>query len=447
MTAAIAGARRRADGAAAGSCSSACSSAGVGLFPVHAASSRELSPIEDRGTSSPSPRAGRLDHRLHRPAYAQALEAIFACQCPRTSAVSSSSASRWSPRRSPFFRLKPWERAHAQPAGDRPLQLAPQMLRHPRRAGLSDQPALARRRAPLDSRSSSCSRPRAPYEELQRMVDALLAAARTNPGLINLDTDLKLNKPELKVADRPRQGGRPGHRDRHGRPHARDHARRPPGHPLQARRRAVRRHRAGRRHRPTNPHDLRRDLCPQPRRRDDPALQPGHDHTRPWRRASSTTSTSCAPPRSPPTWRRATRSARRSAFSSRRPRRCCRPAAQIDYRGPVARVPRVERRPLLHLPAGAGLHLPGAGGAVRELHRPLHHHADGAAVDDRRAAGAHAHRRHAQRLQPDRPGHPDRPDHQARHPDRRVRQPAARAGPAEARGGDRGGDARGCGRS
>ena len=36
-----------------------------------------------------------------------------------------------------------------------------------------------------------------------------------------------------------------------------------------------------------------------------------------------------------------------------------------------------------------------------------------------------ARRRHAQRLQPDRPGHAGRPDHQARHPDRRVRQPAA----------------------
>ena len=96
------------------------------------------------------------------------------------------------------------------------------------------------------------------------------------------------------------------------------------------------------------------------------------------------------------------------------------------------------QRPLRHLPAGAGLHLPGAGGAVRELHRPVHHHADGAAVDDRRAARAQAHRRHAQRLQPDRAGHAGRADHQARHPDRRVRQPAAGAGHGQARRGGRG---------
>src|SRR5690606_28985309 len=37
------------------------------------------------------------------------------------------------------------------------------------------------------------------YEELQRITDAVLAEARANPRLINLDTDLKLNKPELKV--------------------------------------------------------------------------------------------------------------------------------------------------------------------------------------------------------------------------------------------------------
>ncbi len=37
------------------------------------------------------------------------------------------------------------------------------------------------------------------YEELDRMVDKLLARARKYPGLANLDTDLKLNKPQLIV--------------------------------------------------------------------------------------------------------------------------------------------------------------------------------------------------------------------------------------------------------
>ncbi|WP_305044533.1 efflux RND transporter permease subunit [Geoalkalibacter sp.] len=39
----------------------------------------------------------------------------------------------------------------------------------------------------------------APYEELQRMTDAVLAEARDWPGFLNLDTDLKLNKPQLAV--------------------------------------------------------------------------------------------------------------------------------------------------------------------------------------------------------------------------------------------------------
>jgi multidrug efflux pump len=37
------------------------------------------------------------------------------------------------------------------------------------------------------------------YEELDRMVDKVLARARKYPGLANLDTDLKLNKPQLVV--------------------------------------------------------------------------------------------------------------------------------------------------------------------------------------------------------------------------------------------------------
>jgi multidrug efflux pump len=37
------------------------------------------------------------------------------------------------------------------------------------------------------------------YGELQRMVELMLAEARQFPGLVNVDTDLKLNKPELKI--------------------------------------------------------------------------------------------------------------------------------------------------------------------------------------------------------------------------------------------------------
>jgi multidrug efflux pump len=39
----------------------------------------------------------------------------------------------------------------------------------------------------------------APYAELQKAVDLLMEGARKNPQLTNLDSDLKLNKPELRV--------------------------------------------------------------------------------------------------------------------------------------------------------------------------------------------------------------------------------------------------------
>jgi multidrug efflux pump len=39
-----------------------------------------------------------------------------------------------------------------------------------------------------------------PYEVLQRAVDQMLVAARQNPSLVNVDTDLKLNKPQLNVS-------------------------------------------------------------------------------------------------------------------------------------------------------------------------------------------------------------------------------------------------------
>ncbi|MDF1585201.1 efflux RND transporter permease subunit [Marinimicrococcus flavescens] len=38
-----------------------------------------------------------------------------------------------------------------------------------------------------------------PYEVLQQAVDQLLAQARENPSLVNLDSDLKLNKPQLRI--------------------------------------------------------------------------------------------------------------------------------------------------------------------------------------------------------------------------------------------------------
>ena len=97
-----------------------------------------------------------------------------------------------------FLGLKPWEqrlRKSAQIAAE----LGPKMF-----AGIPGvlafpvmPPSLGQniRSTPVEFVLQSS----ASYAELQVLNDRLLAAARANPGLINPDTDLKLNNPELKV--------------------------------------------------------------------------------------------------------------------------------------------------------------------------------------------------------------------------------------------------------
>ena len=115
------------------------------------------------------------------------------------------------------------------------------------------------------------------------------------------------------------------------------------------------------------------------------------------------------------------------------------PSAQTTLDGESREYRESGRAALSDLRAGARFHLSRAVRAVRELRRAVRDHAHGAACDDRRAGGAAAarrdagHRRHAQRLQQGRAHHAGGAHHQARHPDRRVRQPAHGAGPRQNR--------------
>ena len=84
-----------------------------------------------------------------------------------------------------------------------------------------------------------------------------------------------------------------------------------------------------------------------------------------------------------------------------------------------------RQHPGVRLPRRPGGDLPGARRAVREPGRPADHPDHRAAVDLRRAAAAGAGLRDDEHLYADRPGHPDRPDQQARHPHGRVRQRTA----------------------
>ncbi len=53
--------------------------------------------------------------------------------------------------------------------------------------------------SPLDKPVQFVIQTSAPYAELQKMTEAVLEQARQWPGFLNLDTDLKLNKPQLSV--------------------------------------------------------------------------------------------------------------------------------------------------------------------------------------------------------------------------------------------------------
>ena len=103
-----------------------------------------------------------------------------------------------------FLKLKPWDertRTQQQVAAE----LAPQMMAIPGVVAFpSSPPPLGQgiRDKPIQMVIETSR----PYAELQVMVDKMLDKAADNPGLVNVDTDLKLNAPQLEVDSRPRQG-------------------------------------------------------------------------------------------------------------------------------------------------------------------------------------------------------------------------------------------------
>ncbi len=96
-----------------------------------------------------------------------------------------------------FVRLKPWdERKRSQvdisrEVGPKMFGMMPGVLAFP-----NNPPSLGQsfRNQPVQFVIQGNS-----YEQLEKMVDRILAKARHNPGLVNLDSDLKLNKPQLAV--------------------------------------------------------------------------------------------------------------------------------------------------------------------------------------------------------------------------------------------------------
>ncbi|MCW5593058.1 MAG: efflux RND transporter permease subunit [Burkholderiales bacterium] len=97
-----------------------------------------------------------------------------------------------------ILRLKPWEE-RTRKQQEIAQELAPKLAQIPGvRAFPTNPPSLGQspRNRPVEFVIMSS----APYEQLAILVERFIAEASKNPGLMNLDSDLRLDKPELKVS-------------------------------------------------------------------------------------------------------------------------------------------------------------------------------------------------------------------------------------------------------
>jgi len=160
----------------------------------------ELAPLEDRGIIIGVLLAPEGATMAYTDSYARRVEEFYA-QVPEIRTyfmVVAPGLERPNPVTSAFsfVMLKPWgdrERKQQQVAAD----LMPKMFGLPGVLAFPvNPPSLGQsfRNPPVMFVVQASS-----YAELQTMVDKLLATARTFPGLINMDSDLKLNKPQFTV--------------------------------------------------------------------------------------------------------------------------------------------------------------------------------------------------------------------------------------------------------
>ncbi|HVO17108.1 MAG TPA: efflux RND transporter permease subunit [Alphaproteobacteria bacterium] len=156
----------------------------------------ELAPVEDRGTVLSigiAPEGSTIDFTER---YARRIEE-FARGVPDVEKYFLVVGFPVVNQAIAFFKLKDWsQRSIKQQDVVRGLQ--PKLFGIPGILGFPmNPPSLGQ--SPIDKPVQFVLQTSAPYSELQKAVDQLMAAARANPSLVNLDSDLKLNKPELRV--------------------------------------------------------------------------------------------------------------------------------------------------------------------------------------------------------------------------------------------------------
>lgn len=156
----------------------------------------ELAPVEDQGTVVAffqAPEGATIDYT---DVYARQMEQAFA-EIPVVDRYFVVSGFPTVSQGIAFVKLKPWsERDVSQ-------QEIANTLR-PKLFAIPGIMAFAVNPPPLGSspRAQPISfviQTSQPYEKLQELLDAILDKASKNPGLVNIDTDLKLNTPQLNV--------------------------------------------------------------------------------------------------------------------------------------------------------------------------------------------------------------------------------------------------------
>ena len=157
----------------------------------------ELAPYEDQGTVVAiflAPEGSTIDYTDK---YAKQLEAIFA----KTADVDRYFVVSGNPVVSQgigFIKMTPWsERTRSQQAIAE--ELRPQLFNVPGiMAFPGNPPPLGQ--SVRDKPIGFVIQTTLSYDKLQELVDAMMAKAQQNPGFTNLDTDLKLNTPQLNIA-------------------------------------------------------------------------------------------------------------------------------------------------------------------------------------------------------------------------------------------------------
>lgn len=158
---------------------------------------RELSPVEDRGTILAifnGPEGASIDYTTR---YGREIEQLVegVPEVDRRFVIAGVPQVN---QGISFFRLVPWSQRKAH-VSDIVKELAPKFAQIP---GVLAVPVVppSLGQSPREQPVNFVIISSAPYEEMQEVVGAMLADIAKNPGFQAPDTDLRLNRPELRVA-------------------------------------------------------------------------------------------------------------------------------------------------------------------------------------------------------------------------------------------------------